>query len=220
MLTTIAKRIQSRLSRTGIKVSLGDVKNQCQTIISDIDNPTEQELLAVQEYFTNNASELVVITNDIDTVHTASIQQENQQETVPLTTQIVESKQESNTLATTTKQELVTNTASQLGVILSESEIELIATNVNVSSDDLNESLEEIKTAIVAFIQHRIALNSQKIDDTLNEIVQVATEGFNANSQQLTDGLRNINQQLQEQSTDFKSKVISTLKCFQLPAAS
>ncbi|MFM6251144.1 MAG: hypothetical protein ACKPEQ_18690, partial [Dolichospermum sp.] len=61
MLTTIAKRIQSRLSRQGVKISLGDVKSQCELMINDIDNPTENELLTVQEYFINNASQLVVI---------------------------------------------------------------------------------------------------------------------------------------------------------------
>ncbi|MFM6266233.1 MAG: hypothetical protein ACKPFA_06940, partial [Dolichospermum sp.] len=123
-------------------------------------------------------------------------------------------------LATTNKSELIASTAGKLGIELSIADIELIAQNVNYSSDDLRESLEEIKSAIIAFVRHKIALNSQKIDDTLQEITQVATDGFNQNSQQLTDGLQNINKQLQQQSTDFKSKVRSTLKCFQLPAAS
>ncbi|MFM6026876.1 MAG: hypothetical protein ACKPER_28795, partial [Dolichospermum sp.] len=123
-------------------------------------------------------------------------------------------------LATTNKSELIASTAGKLGIELSIADIELIAQNVNYSSDDLQESLEEIKSAIIAFVRHKIALNSQKIGETLEEITQVATDGFSQNSQQLTDGLQNINKQLQQQSTDFKSKVMSTLKCFQLPAAS
>ncbi|MFN7286037.1 MAG: hypothetical protein ACK5UF_22190, partial [Dolichospermum sp.] len=81
MLTTVAKKVQSRLSRKGVKVVLGDVKTQCELMIADIENPTEVELLAVQEYFMNNASQLTVINNDVDTVdsvdnpiNTASIQ--------------------------------------------------------------------------------------------------------------------------------------------------
>jgi uncharacterized protein YukE len=107
-----------------------------------------------------------------------------------------------------------------LGIVLNTGEIELIAENVNYSSDDLQESLEEIKNAIIAFVRHKIATNSQLIDSTLQEITQVATDGFNQNSQQLTDGLQNINKQLQQQRTDFKSKVKTTLSVFQLPAAS
>ncbi|MTJ23000.1 hypothetical protein FJR06_17415, partial [Dolichospermum sp. UHCC 0352] len=123
-------------------------------------------------------------------------------------------------LATATKSELVASTAGELGIVLNTGEIELIAQNVNYSSDDLQESLEEIKSAIIAFVRHKIALNSQKIGETLEEITQVATDGFNQNSQQLTDGLQNINKQLQQQRTDFKSKVKATLSVFQLPAAS
>ncbi|MFM6369365.1 MAG: hypothetical protein ACKPGN_14245 [Dolichospermum sp.] len=211
MLSTIAKRIQSRLSRQGVKVVLGEIKEQCDRLISDIDNPSEIELLAVQEYFMSAATSLTVI-NDISDVRTQSIQD----------TDDISDDDDSAIapLATTTKNELIANTAGELGIVLNTGEIELIAQNVNYSSDDLQESLEEIKSAIIAFVRHKIALNSQKIGETLEEITQVATDGFSQNSQQLTDGLQNINKQLQQQSTDFKSKVRSTLKCFQLPAAS
>ncbi|MFM6267363.1 MAG: hypothetical protein ACKPFA_12800, partial [Dolichospermum sp.] len=126
MLTTIAKRIQSRLSRQGVKISLGDVKSQCELMINDIDNPTENELLTVQEYFINNASQLVVI----DDINTASIQN------------IASNSDDGDDsaiapLATTTKNELIANTAGELGIVLNTREIELIAQNVNYSSDDL-----------------------------------------------------------------------------------
>ncbi|MFM6911765.1 MAG: hypothetical protein ACKPKW_21905 [Dolichospermum sp.] len=123
-------------------------------------------------------------------------------------------------LATTNKSELIASTAGKLGIELSIADIELIAQNVNYSSDDLRESLEEIKSAIIAFVRHKIALNSQKIDDTLQEITQVAADGFNQNSEQLTTGLKQLNRQLVQQSTDFKSKIKATLSVFQLPAAS
>ncbi|MFM6473802.1 MAG: hypothetical protein ACKPGH_09925, partial [Dolichospermum sp.] len=167
--------------------------------------------LAIQEYFMSAATSLTVI-NDISDVRTQSIQD----------TDDISNDDDSAIapLATTTKNELIANTAGELGIVLNTGEIELIAQNVNYSSDDLQESLEEIKSAIIAFVRHKIALNSQKIGETLEEITQVATDGFSQNSQHLTDGLQNINKQLQQQSTDFKSKVRSTLKCFQLPAAS
>jgi uncharacterized protein with HEPN domain len=241
MLNTIAKRIQSRLSRQGVKVSLPEIKTQCELMIADIENPTEVELLAVQDHFMTNATKLTVISDDVttedlteveetltsedvdivnnvDTVNTASIQDID---SIDLHTNEAALDTENQTaLATATKSELVASTAGELGIVLNTGEIELIAENVNYSSDDLQESLEEIKSAIIAFVRHKIALNSQKIGETLEEITQVAADGFNQNSQQLTDGLQNINKQLQQQSTDFKSKVRSTLKCFQLPAAS
>jgi uncharacterized protein with HEPN domain len=241
MLNTIAKRIQSRLSRQGVKVSLPEIKTQCELMIADIENPTEVELLAVQDHFMTNATKLTVISDDVttedlteveetltsedvdivnnvDTVNTASIQDID---SIDLHTNEAALDTENQTaLATATKSELVASTAGELGIVLNTGEIELIAENVNYSSDDLQESLEEIKNAIIAFVRHKIATNSQLIDSTLQEITQVATDGFNQNSQQLTDGLQNINKQLQQQRTDFKSKVKTTLSVFQLPAAS
>ena len=263
MLTTVAKKVQSRLTRKGVKVVLGDVKTQCELMIPDIENPTDQELLAVQDHFMTNATKLTVVSDDAPTeveeafssvggetgnidgnistptqmeletlthenvdivnsvdnaINTASIQDID---SIDLHTNEAALDTENQTaLATTTKSELVANTAGELGIVLNTGEIELIAQNVNYSSDDLQESLEEIKSAIIAFVRHKIALNSQKIGETLEEITQVATDGFNQNSQQLTDGLQNINKQLQQQRTDFKSKVKATLSVFQLPAAS
>jgi hypothetical protein len=217
MLTTIAKRIQSRLSRLGVKVALSEIKTQCEGMIKDIKNPTEEDLLAVQQHFMDNATHLVVIPDNIDTVLTESIQELVEEETTVIAPQ---TEPEPAPLATTPKGEMITATAHQMGISLNTQEMELIAQNVNYSSDDLQESLEEIKSAIIAFVRHKIALNSQKIGETLEEITQVATDGFNQNSQQLTEGLQNINRQLQQQSTDFKSKVKATLSVFQLPAAS
>jgi len=262
MLTTIAKRIQSRLSRQGVKVALGEIKEQCDRLIPDIENTTETDILNVTEYFMNSANKLTVVSDDVPTEQTAveetfssvggelgNIAEPTQMELETLTSEDVDivnsvdnaintasiqdidsidlhtneaalDTEEETALATATKSEIVASTAGELGIVLNTGEIELIAQNVNYSSDDLQESLEEIKSAIIAFVRHKIALNSQKIGETLEEITQVATDGFNQNSQQLTDGLQNINKQLQQQRTDFKSKVKATLSVFQLPAAS
>jgi hypothetical protein len=179
--------------------------------LGNIAEPTQMELETL-------TSEDVDIVDSVDNINTASIQDIDS--SILHTNEAALTTDQPAPLATTTKSELVQQTAGELGVILNTGEIELIAQNVNYSSDDLQESLEEIKSAIIAFVRHKVATNSQLIDSTLQEITQVATDGFNQNSQQLTDGLQNINKQLQQQRTDFKSKVRSTLKCFQLPAAS
>jgi hypothetical protein len=197
------------------------------TVVSD--DVTTEDLTEVEETFSSVGGELgnistpaqmeleTLTSEDVDTVNsvdnvinTASIQDIDSSDLYT----------NEAALTTATKSELVASTAGELGIVLNTGEIELIAQNVNYSSDDLQESLEEIKSAIIAFVRHKIALNSQKIGETLEEITQVATDGFNQNSQQLTDGLQNINKQLQQQRTDFKSKVKATLSVFQLPAAS
>ena len=225
MLTTIAKRIQSRLNRLGVKVALGDIKSQCEQMISDLENPTEQELLDVQMLFYGNNSQLVV-NNDVDNdVDTASIQDIDSSELytneAALTTEAIAPPTENapSPLATTNKNELVASTAINLGIELSTIEINQIADNFDAGSDDFSATLEQVKGAIIAYVQHRIATNNQRIIDTINEISQVASDGFEDNSQTLSDGFKHLNQQLQQQSTDFKSKLAGTLSRFQLPAA-
>ncbi|MFM5887531.1 MAG: hypothetical protein ACKOQS_04455 [Dolichospermum sp.] len=205
MLTTIAKRIQSRLSRQGVKVSLGDVKSQCELMINDIDNPSEIELIAVQEYFIDNASQLVVI-DDISNDGVIATPNETINEPA--------------LLAAANKSELVANTANSLGIELSTTEIDHIADNFDNSSDDFSQTLEQVKLAIISYVQHKVQLNNQQITDTINEIGDVIADGFNSNNETLNNGLKQLNHQLTQQSTDFKSKLAGTLSRFKLPAAS
>ncbi|MFM6255223.1 MAG: hypothetical protein ACKPEQ_39860, partial [Dolichospermum sp.] len=121
MLSTIAKRIQSRLSRQGVKVSLGEVKSQCELMINDIDNPSENELLAIQEYFMSAATSLTVI-NDISDVRTQSIQDTDDISNDGVIATPNETINEPAPLATTNKSELVANTAGSLGIELSTTE--------------------------------------------------------------------------------------------------
>ncbi|MBE9257371.1 hypothetical protein [Dolichospermum sp. LEGE 00246] len=197
---------------TEVEETFSSVGGELGNIDGNIAEPTQMELETL-------TSEDVDIVNSVDNaINTASIQDIDSNDLH--TNEAALDTENETALATATKSELVASTAGELGIVLNTGEIELIAQNVNYSSDDLQESLEEIKSAIIAFVRHKIALNSQKIGETLEEITQVATDGFNQNSQQLTDGLQNINKQLQQQRTDFKSKVKATLSVFQLPAAS
>ncbi|MFM6254610.1 MAG: hypothetical protein ACKPEQ_36665, partial [Dolichospermum sp.] len=118
------------------------------------------------------------------------------------------------------KSELVANTAGSLGIELSTTEIDHIANNFDNSSDDFTETLEQVKLAIISYVQHKVQLNNQQITDTINEIGDVIADGFNSNNETLNNGLKQLNHQLTQQSTDFKSKLAGTLSRFQLPAAS
>ncbi|MFK0730160.1 MAG: hypothetical protein ACIWVG_03130 [Gloeotrichia echinulata HAB0833] len=118
----------------------------------------------------------------------------------------------------TSKSELVSSAAQSLGIVLNTQEISEIANNVKSSSEELDDSLDEIKSAIVAFIKYKASLNSQKISQIVKDINQIAASEFHHNSQELTDGLQGINQQLQQQSSDFKSQVKSALAALAIPS--
>jgi uncharacterized protein YukE len=127
--------------------------------------------------------------------------------------------QDSDAITLKEKSEVVASTAENLGIVLNTQEISEIAANISYSSDDLHDSLDEIKSAIVAFIKYKAALNNQRISQVINDINQVASSEFSNNSQQLASGLQSINQQLQQQNTDFKSQVKSAIAAFAIPPA-
>lgn len=240
MLTTVAKKVQSRLSRKGVKVVLGDVKTQCELMIADIENPTEVELLAVQDYFMNNATQLTVIATDVDTVdsvdttiNTAPIQDIDSQEETAIAPNTPEELEEfykhpalftpnqddqPAPLATATKSELITTTADQMGIVLDASEISLIAENINHSSDDFDQDIDAIKSAIMAFVKHKAMVNQSKINQMIHEVREVVGTKNQENSQLLSDGLRSINQDIQEANKQFKSNVQKCLTAFAIPA--
>ncbi|MFM6022838.1 MAG: hypothetical protein ACKPER_07930 [Dolichospermum sp.] len=227
MLTTIAKRIQSRLSRSGVRVALSEIKEYLK-INSDAENLSDSDIALATEYFTTNATQLTVIneeSTDVDNANTVSIQHidtgidENEVDNEPHQ-DYPEQSPKTGGLVNTTKSELVANTAVNLGIELNPQDIENIADSFDAGSDDFNQTLEQVKGAIIAYVQHKIASNNQKIVNAINEISQVASDGFEENSQTLTNGLKQLNQQLVQQSTDFKSQLAGTLSRFKLPAAS
>ena len=57
------------------------------------------------------------------------------------------------------------------------------------------------------------------ITNTINEIYDTASQGFESNNQHLNNGLNQLNQALSQQSSDFKSRLKNTLAKFQIPAA-
>ena len=185
-----------------------------ETAVEELETNSTLQLF---EDITGDLNKNVDIVNSVDSsIDTPSVQDIDSSELY--TNKPALDTENQTALATATKSELVASSANSLGVVLNTSEIELIASNFNSSSEDLTDSLEEIKSAIVAFIQYKVSLNSQKISETLEEISQVAADGFSQNSEQLTTGLQGINSQLQEQTKNFKSKVKSTLAAFKVPS--
>lgn len=245
VINTIATRIQARLKRRNIiNITLADIREKYLVVVADQENPTETEISEIVGIFEKENSLPVLTTNYSETENLAGVpdiweEETEELELEPELAELVLTEEVSNEVSNNeylneaaidtevsetsgqithqTKSELVANTAGELGFTLNSSEIEAIAQNVNYSSDDLQDSLEEIKGAIIAFIRHKFAVNSQVIDEALEEISQVAAVGFEDNSRQLTEGLQGINAQLQGQSRDFKSKVRSTLSAFAIP---
>jgi uncharacterized protein YukE len=225
MATTIAKRIQSRLSRQGIKVSLGDIRPVFYDIVVDADNPTDEEVDAIFQHFMDASTQLAVVEEEpapvvateeveelntldnLDGIDTLDNQGEPQEEPAP------------SAIATCETSELVASTAESMGIALNLEDVTAIAQNFDYASTNSDDELEEIKSAITAFVQHKAALSRQKIKHIVQEVKQTIHNLDAENSELLNDGLRSISQDIKSGSERFRQQTRQALKVFELPPA-
>jgi hypothetical protein len=208
-----AKRVQSRLNKKSIKKDLPEIRDFFNSLDLEKEEFSKEDMDAAFNFF--SGGELVIFnarekaleiskTYFLDLTPTQLIalealtsEDEIQEEIYKLINQ--ESKEEEGN-----KGELIKSAAQEMGVTLTAEEVYLVAQEINTSSDNLEETLDEIKTAVINFINYKVQANSQKIASAMEEITQVATSGLNKNSQELKSGLNKVNEILKGGAMDFK----------------
>lgn len=126
----------------------------------------------------------------------------------------VTSSPDSTVIAIAEKTELVASTAQSMGIELQLSEVESIADNLTYSGDSLDEGIAEINQAITAFVEYKAQINQQKIDSMVDEVRHVVQRTNAETSQHLNNGLKQIAQDINQGTTDFKSQIRTALKYF------
>ncbi|MEA5554397.1 hypothetical protein VB713_26030 [Anabaena cylindrica UHCC 0172] len=220
MLTTVAKRVQSSLKRKGVIATSGDIKDYLRSNSVNIENITKEEENNVIEYFLSNATKLTVVSDDVTTEVEETLTSEDVDiDSSELHTNEAALDTENDTaLATATKSELVSSTAHSLGIVLDVGEISLIAENIGTSTDSLEQDIDAIESAIMAFVEHKAMISQQKINQMVSSVRRTVQHKNSENSQLLTDGLKSINSDIQDANKDFKSNVRTALKAFAIPA--
>jgi hypothetical protein len=203
MINKVSTKIQSRLRRKGLVISLLSIKKYLVDNTKNISNITDDETNKATDYFMQQSIKLTVI-EDVDTVSIQSVD--------------ITNATSDNTVLANTTSELVASSAGQMGIVLDASEISLIAENINDFSSDLDSDLDAIKSAIMAFVTHKASVNQAKINSFINEVRDVVINDSNKNSQLLGDGLRSINNDLQQTNRDFKSQATKALAAFKISA--
>ncbi|MEH2078454.1 MAG: hypothetical protein V7K89_00075 [Nostoc sp.] len=77
------------------------------------------------------------------------------------------------------KRALTVQKSQELGITLSNTEINLIADSIEQCGESLDELLNGIQSALVAYINHKTSQNTQKIDSALDAVVDYAEQKFN-----------------------------------------
>lgn len=212
-LNTAAKQIQTRLSKSkqSVKKSLSEIRD----FLDNKKDVTEEEVNNAVSFFLNIPGELVIFNarekaleisktyfldltpTQLTALEALTSEDEIREEIYKLINQ--ESKEEEEN-----KGELIKSAAQEMGVTLTPEEITQVAQDINATSDSIEETLGEIKAAVINFINYKVQSNSQKITSAMEEITQVAMEGLDRNSQELKSGLSGVNSLLKRRATDFK----------------
>ena len=208
-----AKRVQSRLNKKSIKKDLPEIRDFFNSLDLEKEEFSKEDMDAAFNFFSGgelvifNAREkaleisktyfLDLTPTQLTALEALTSEDEIREEIYKLINQ--ESKEEEGN-----KGELIKSAAQEMGVTLTAEEVYLVAQEINTSSDNLEETLDEIKTAVINFINYKVQSNSQKITSAMEEITQVATSGLNKNSQELKNGLNKVNEILKGGAMDFK----------------
>jgi hypothetical protein len=208
-----AKRVQSRLNKKSIKKDLPEIRDFFNSLDLEKEEFSKEDMDAAFNFFSGgelvifNAREkaleigktyfLDLTPTQLNALEALTSEDEIREEIYKLINQ--ESKEEEEN-----KGELIKSAAQEMGVTLTAEEVYLVAQEINTSSDNLEETLDEIKTAVINFINYKVQANSQKIASAMEEITQVATSGLNKNSQELKNGLNKVNEILKGGAMDFK----------------
>jgi NTP pyrophosphatase (non-canonical NTP hydrolase) len=208
-----AKRVQSRLNKKSIKKDLPEIRDFFNSLDLEKEEFSKEDMDAAFNFFSGgelvifNAREkaleisktyfLDLTPSQLIALEALTSEDEIREEIYKPINQ--ESKEEEGN-----KGELIKSAAQEMGVTLTAEEVYLVAQEINTSSDNLEETLDEIKTAVINFINYKVQANSQKIASAMEEITQVATSGLNKNSQELKNGLNKVNEILKGGAMDFK----------------
>ncbi|MBW4571519.1 MAG: hypothetical protein KME31_26935 [Tolypothrix carrinoi HA7290-LM1] len=208
--------VKSKLNKKGIKgLTKTDYLLAAEHLgIEDLDNPSTEEINAGVNYLMKKqSSELTTIENlQYDVLANDSLNEDAQ------AIALSEINQAGDLLAIQDKADLVASTAESMGIQLQLSEVDNIASNLDYSGDSLDEGIDDIRSAITAFVEYKAQINQQKINHMIGEVRAAVNQHNQQTSQHLNNGLSQIAKDINQADTDFKSSVRQALKCFAIPA--
>ena len=227
-MSKVATRIQSRLTRKGIKVTLGDIKDVLIQTTIDADNPTDSEIDSIVEHFVNQFSkpvaqeqetplETVLDDNVVTTLEEEKeLEEEVEQQAMPTALNYALDEDD---YSDEDKRALTVQKSQELGITLSDTEINLIADSIEQCGESLDELLDGIQSALVAYINHKTSQNTKKIDSALDAVVDYAEQKFSDNSQHLSNRLIKLGSEMEAVATRNKSQIKSILSRLTVPSS-
>ena len=202
MTPIIVSRVRATLHKQGYQgFSKEQILEAASILNVNSSEPSPEETKAVAKYMVDNlSSNLVKTPIELDSAQLSTLGNHQQ---VPL--------------AQSPKFEMIRSESQSMGVVLTETDIAQIASNVNSQASETDEMLSEIREAISAYIQYQKQANHSKIQNFLANINHEQNQANQEISQALSDGLQHFAREMEVSRQSFKSSVRTSLKLLALP---
>ena len=203
-LNKFSTRLQTRLKRRGIQISLGPIKDELRKLPYP-SSPTAEELAKIEELFvvTKNAQFSLAVVDE-------SFEQ-------PLLHQddsVFENQDPDPTTLSQYRATAIAEAGQNLGFTLSLNEIESIAAELSSESNTLEEDLEAIKVAVKNYINFRTQKTQDKVGELITELRDFYSLRQTENSDRLSGGLQQIVDDMQESRRRFRLQLQTALAVF------
>ena len=196
----IVSRVRALLYKQGYQgFTKEQILSAATTLGVNVKDPTPEESKSVVEHIIKTATQLTKTPIEIDL------------------TQLSTLNDVAKSLLETTKTEMIRSESHSMGVILSESDITQIASNINSQATETDELFTEIREAISAYIQYQKQSSQAKIQTLFADINLEQRQANQEISQALSTGLNNFARDLEVSRHSFKSSVRASLKLLAVP---
>ncbi|MBH8578225.1 hypothetical protein I8752_35840 [Nostocaceae cyanobacterium CENA369] len=197
--------VRARLYKQGYQGFTKDDYTQAALAVEcdNLNNPTKDQLSQAVEYLKAKAtSQLSIADEPVEEkllTEVESLQAETELETSALA------------VAPQDVGEMIANKASQMGVILSEQQINDIADSVDTSANTFDEILEQVETALLAYADFSANQVDAKIDQTLTRVKERVVNRHEQSRDKLSLGLTGISAALEASRNQTKSQLSGIL---------
>ncbi|MFL9458565.1 MULTISPECIES: hypothetical protein [Nostocales] len=212
------KRLQSALKRRNISVSLSQIKESISPLIASYGNQLTEEvqhicLDALIRKFQPTAlvepgSVLLPPEAGGDTL-SESLRKRTPESETNLPVQITQQQ----------KNEIVVTKAAEMGIVLAESDIIAIASQLDYQVDSsIEDVIAEAEALLIAYADHVKQQSKQKVTAMINRVYSHVGNNNTEVSQHLSEGLQQFASDLGVSQQDFKRQARQALSRLRIPA--
>jgi hypothetical protein len=210
------ENVKSRLNKQGIK---GIPRSDYDLLsielgVTDNDSATTEQVIQAVKYFTNKMSNQLSTTSHIIDDEYLVTDDEHLVTDDEHLSEIVISQ---NAMIDTLNKGSIVSIGQDMGVVLSDSDVDAVANSLNQYGDDLTDNLADIRYAITQFIHHKYKENRRNINSMMDVVRASMSESNQELSKELSDGLKGISDDINKSNTDFKSSIARNLQKFSVP---